>query len=272
MIRFLANRWPCSLWRGTQPSVLQPPGHVAPGRSHPPSQLLISRLLFLEQAPESRGVVHIPGVAQFVDEDVAHQRSGDEEELVVDADRAACRATCPAGPLPPDGDLAEGKALFLAHCPQPGNQVLPGFAGQPPSQSSPAHGNAVNIATQSQLSRGPLGDSHSGGSRPMVTDGPRLSDGSERYPSRQGGLSLDESLLLLHSPDGSFDPAPLLTQNARYEAPVEPPGNHDLQHPFGRNPQRSMRRSSTLAHSHDTVHSGDVSHVVLQCRPASSSI
>ena len=51
-------------------------------------QLLAGWLLPLHQGPKDPGVVHVPGMAQLVDEDVAHQRARQEEELVIEADGA----------------------------------------------------------------------------------------------------------------------------------------------------------------------------------------
>ncbi len=63
----------------------------------------------LDEAPESPRMIHVPGVREFVDQEVTHYRRRLEQEAGVQADRAAPRATAPACALPANLDFPEAQ-------------------------------------------------------------------------------------------------------------------------------------------------------------------
>ena len=65
------------------------------------------RFVPLEKAPEFPGMVQLPGVAEFMHQDVANEMRRKEQEVPVQVDGPLLRTTAPPGLLPSDGDPGE---------------------------------------------------------------------------------------------------------------------------------------------------------------------
>ena len=85
----------------------EPGRYVLPGLSKRLVEAPVVGLETPHKCPETPGVIHVPGVTELVDHQVAHQFGVEEQQAVVDADRAPGRVTPPAGLLAADVHLPE---------------------------------------------------------------------------------------------------------------------------------------------------------------------
>src|SRR5690606_20847204 len=81
-------------------------------------------LVPLHQGPEARRVVHVPRVAQLVDEQVPHHGRIQEHQAHIEADGAGRRAAAPARALAPDLDAAEAEPELACHRRQLGSELV----------------------------------------------------------------------------------------------------------------------------------------------------
>ena len=89
-----------------------PGRHFAPAAREGGVEFPPARLVCLHELPETPRMVQVPGVGEFVDEQVGHHVGRLEQEAGIQADGAVPRTTAPSGPLAPDLQPREAKPRF----------------------------------------------------------------------------------------------------------------------------------------------------------------
>ena len=186
-----------------------------------------------EKSPESGRMVGDDRVAKLVQEHVVDQRRRQEQQLHVETDDAAARATGPPCPLRPHRDRPHRKRVFMCQDGQTGHDGRAGFSRQPAPERRPAGGGVAQAPVHDELSAGALPDRGPHGSprtsaRGQVLDPPlgaktpqfkhcgQLSRIFRRHPGASG-----------ISPNRRpFDPGPLPLDYRRDLSLIETPRYH----------------------------------------------
>jgi len=84
-----------------------------------------------DQLPETLRVVHVPQMAEFMDENISGKVRRQEQQLLIKADGTAGRAAGPAGLLVADYGSGEFEACLISELVEPGHQVGMGLAPGP---------------------------------------------------------------------------------------------------------------------------------------------
>src|SRR5271154_6531508 len=99
------HEWPDQRSRALHESALEyPAGYRAPAGQQFTVETPIVRLQFFDQPPEIGGVVHVFGVRQLMDEEVAHDLRAQKHQGAVQAHGTARGAASPAGSLASNAD------------------------------------------------------------------------------------------------------------------------------------------------------------------------
>lgn len=189
-----------------------------------------------EKNPESGRMVGDDRVAKLVQEHVVDQRRRQEQQLDVETDGAAARATGPPCPLCPHRDRPHRKPVLMCQDGQTGHDGRAGFSRQPAPERRPAGGGVAQAPLHDQPSPGALPDRGPHGSprtsaRGQVLDPPlgaetpqfkhcgQLSRIFRRHPGASG-----------ISPNRRpFDPGPLPLDYRRDLSLIETTGDHHHQ-------------------------------------------
>ncbi len=90
---------------------------------------------FSQQLIKALGVIEVHCVAEFMEENVAHQLRAQEEEIIIEIDVALTGTASPSTFLAPDAGLAIKQPGLLADFLQPGQKIsLPLYLEPPPEQ------------------------------------------------------------------------------------------------------------------------------------------
>lgn len=126
-----------------------------------------------EVLPEGWGMVHMDGVGEFVEQDIAGEPAGDEQELDIEADGACWRAAGPACFLAADGGSAAGQAGVVCELVEHRREVSAGLLLEPMAEHVAAEGGIVDGAGEGEVpldSVGRGGDADGVGG--LVVEGP----------------------------------------------------------------------------------------------------
>lgn len=87
-----------------------------------------------QKRPEPRRMIEMNRVAEFMEDDVAHQMGWQKKQLVVEADGSTAGTTAPSGLLSANLSGPERKSRLVAESCQPGDKVKAALSLQPQPQ------------------------------------------------------------------------------------------------------------------------------------------
>ena len=205
--------------------------------SHQPALDPAIGVVLREKSPEGGRMVGDDRVAKLVQEHVVDQQRRQEEQLDVETDGAAARATGPPCPLRPHRDRPHRKPVFMCQDGQTGRDGRTGFSRQPAPERRPARGGVAQAPVHDELSAGALPDRGPHGSprtsaRGQVLDPPL---GAKTPQFKRCGQRSRISRRRFRSPgfgpsSGSVDPGPFSFQHAG-DLPRVETARHDHDQP-----------------------------------------